>query len=335
MGRSVGRAPATTGAVRSVAVVVALAVALGAVSARGVAAEPSPPARTNTAPVLLLHGYLLNSCPGTNANSTFASLITKLKAKGYTGRPVPIDYYACDSKGTNIQGYGDPNAYYPGGYYTASTGGSYKGGNTNNTDLRHIAYQLAWYVYSAHSSKGQSVSIVGYSMGGLIARWMLYGVQSRDPAFPPYLYVQDMVTISTPHRGTDDGFKNVGWCPPSTQCKQMFPGSPFLTELAASGLHPQATGGTDWTVLGDSPCDAIGKNPAGTTMDAGSVHKVSYYAPRASTPNCYNHTSYLTDTSDQVDMPVRTSEPWNPTWVTGKGQHSLARVISALTSGTA
>jgi hypothetical protein len=37
------------------------------------------------------------------------------------------------------------------------------------------------------------------------------------------------------------------------------------------------------------------------------------------------HFGYLTDTSDKVDMP----------WATDKGRHSLARVVTALMSGTA
>jgi pimeloyl-ACP methyl ester carboxylesterase len=252
----------------------------------------------------------------------------------YAGPAVPIDYYACDSKGTDIQTSGDPDGYDAGGGYALGTGGSEKGGNTDNTDIRHIAYQLAWYVYDTYSSKGQPVSIVAHSMGGLITRWMLYRIQAHDAAFPPYLFVQDVVTISTPHDGTADSTNNAGWCPTSTQCKEMLPGNAFLTELHQRGMAPQGTGGTDWTALGDSPCDSISTNPAGTTLDVGPAHKVGYYAPKGQAPTCYSHTSYLTDSSAAVDMPVRTREPSGAT-ATGLGPHSLARVVEALTSASA
>jgi triacylglycerol esterase/lipase EstA (alpha/beta hydrolase family) len=297
-------------------------------------ADGAAPPRSATVPVLVVHGYLFNTCPGTNPNTTFADLTKQLSATKYGGKVDPIDYYACDSKGSDIQHSGDANAYFPGGAYGSSLGGAVKGGNTDNTDLRHIAYQLAWYIYGTYSSKGRAVSVVAHSMGGLIVRWMLYRIQAHDSAFPPSLYVQDVVTISTPHDGTDDGSKNAVWCPSSTQCKQMLPGSPFLTELHQYGMAPQGTSGTDWTALGDAPCDPISKTPAGTTLDVGAAHKVSYYAAKGKAPVCYSHTSYLTDTGDKVDMPVRTTEPGGAP-VTGLGPHSLRRVVAALTSAGA
>lgn len=38
-------------------------------------------------------------------------------------------------------------------------------------------------------------------MGGLIVRYMIERVQAGDSHFAPYLYISDVVTMSTPHGG--------------------------------------------------------------------------------------------------------------------------------------
>lgn len=315
MGRWLGHA--RRAALRTVLAMSVVTAGLAAIV--GPASAVAPP-RVEGAPVVFIHGFLLNTCPGTNPNSTFAGAVTALKARNYRGPNDMINYYACDSKGSNIQQSGDPKAYFPGGDYAGG------GGNTDNTDLRHIAYQLAWYLYDTYSSRGRTVEVVAHSMGGLIIRWALYQVQARNSLFPPVLYVQDVVTISTPHNGTKDDYNNVSWCPSSLQCKQMLPGSPFLTELRASGMNPQGTGGTDWTVMGGSPCDIMTATQA---TDVGDVHKVIYFSR---TPVCYKHTSYLTDTSAAVDLPVQVRHPGDAALRTETGSHSLQWMVDALTS---
>lgn len=255
-----------------------------------------------------------------------------MQAKGYTGPMQTIDYYACDSQGANIQSSGDPNAYYPSGANSGLFGGL-KGGNTDSTDIRHISYQLAWYIYNNYSSKGQTVELVAHSMGGLITSWMLYQEQAQNPLFPPYLYVQDSVTISTPYAGVNDGYNNATWCPNNyEQCAEMLPGSDFITELQASGLAAQATGGTDWTAIGGAACDTV-DDPKGTTLANGDVHKIWYYAAKTDEPVCYSHTSYLTDESTALDMPVQYRNPGDSGWTTSAtGPHSLAAMADAVMS---
>lgn len=300
---------------------------------------PTPPAqvqpgvRVANAPTLFVHGFLYNLCPQTNASQTFADAAATLKANGDTGPMDFIDYYACDSGGSNIQTHGNANAYFPSGANNG-LGGGMIGGNTNETDIRHISYQLAWYIYDTYSSKGKTVEIVSHSMGGLITEWMLYQVQAKNPVFPPYVYVQDSVTISTPYAGVNDGYNNASWCFSGIQCQQMLPGSSFLAELQAKGLNAQATtAGTDNTAIGGSPCDSV-NNPAGTTVASGNTHKISYYANTPAAPTCYDHVSYLNDKSAAVDMPIRYRNPGDTSDRTGLGPHSLTAVAQAVLSGS-
>ncbi|MFL6025225.1 MAG: hypothetical protein ACJ72O_17925 [Marmoricola sp.] len=288
--------------------------------------------RTTNAPTLYVHGFLYNVCPQGNASQVFADAAATLKANGDTGPNDFIDYYACDSGGSSIQTHGDPKAYFASGANNGLAGGMV-GGNTNETDIRHISYQLAWYIYDVYSSKGKTVEIVSHSMGGLITEWMLYQIQSKNPAFPPYLYVQDSVTISTPYGGVNDGYNNVTWCPSGIQCQEMLPGSAFLAELQARGLNAQATtNGTDNTAIGGSPCDSV-NNPAGTTLASGNTHRVSYYANKPPAPACYDHVGYLNDKSPTIDMPIRYRNPGDSADSTGVGPHSLTAVAQAVMSG--
>ena len=277
-------------------------------------------------PVIFLHGYVTGApCPGIGSGQG-NGLAAELAERGYTGPWVPVEYYACDSGAPTIQQSGTRGAYFESGKWNNNQGwGEYRG-NTNNTDLRHIAYQLAWWTYDNYSSKGQHVSFAGYSMGGLIARWAVFQIAARNPLFPPVLYVDEAVTISAPHRGINDGYNNLSWCPASTQCKQMLPNSSFLKELNSGlGLNPQATGGTDWTAMGSNHCDIM---LGAASTDMGDVHKVIYEALK---PKCYSHTAYLADRSDVLDMPVRYRHPGQAAWTTtSTGAHSLAWLAGAL-----
>lgn len=312
-------------------------VGLGIVGSYKIVTSHADATRTANVPVIYVHGYLLNTCPGGDSSrpAVFGNEAALLKQQGYTGSADYIDYYACDRNGSSIANSGTPNTYYPGGeMYKNGLNPVYNpGGATNKTDIRHISYQLAWYIYDKYSSKGQPVSVVSHSMGGLISAWMLYQIQSHNSLFPPYLYVQDSVTISTPFQGVNDGYNNISWCPSSTQCTQVKPGSEFITALQAGGMNYQATNGTDWTALGGAPCDTVDA-PDGTTLAAGNAHIVWYYAKRGSTPNCYSHTSYLTDTVTTLNMPAKLKNPGDVSFTTvSNAPHSLLAVAQALMSG--
>jgi triacylglycerol lipase len=65
----------------------------------------------------------------------------------------------------------------------------------------------------------QPISIVSFSMGGLVSRYYL---QSLDGA----KRCKNLITISSPHHGT-----KAAWLYPTLGAEQMRPGSPFLSSL--------------------------------------------------------------------------------------------------------
>jgi hypothetical protein len=89
-------------------------------------------------------------------------------------------------------------------------------------------------------------------MGGLVARAAIRGSRARVTGFPPFLYVEDVATLSTPHTGTN-------WANACAlthiQCRDMKPASAFIKWLGTGG--PQSNMGTNWTLLGASDDDTV------------------------------------------------------------------------------
>ena len=277
-------------------------------------------ARAATAPVLLVHGYLTNACPGANVTTQWAAAESALPGFGYAGPIIPIAYYTCDTVGTagaDIRGY---NAYAPASLQTPDNFGV-------NTPIEDIAFDLAWYIHNHYTLANRAVSLVGHSMGGLIIRYMLDRVQAGDPNFPSVLYVQDVISISSPFDGVAaSSIAGVCGSPFSYQCQEMTTGSAFVTALQAAGT-PQGTYGSDWTAIGGSPCDFV---PASSALDNAYAHLVDYYTDY---PSCYNHTSYLFDTSIATDEALAYLDPGDIyATYTAAGEHSLNQIYRALTS---
>jgi hypothetical protein len=268
-------------------------------------------------PIVFVHGYGLGACPGYDQGAYWMAPENFLSGRGWSGPKVPVSYYTCDTNGTSIDSHGSHSAYF------GSVGHSL-GSHTQNADIRHLAYHLAWFIYDTYSSHGQSVQLVGHSMGGAITRWMLYRIGAQDPNFPPYLYVQDSVTISSPHNGYGAAAANYYACAGSLQCQQFAEGSSFINELNANALNPQATNGTDWSVMGSESCDVV---PPSTSLHMGAVHKVDFLFP------CYDHVNYLADISTISDATVDYQNPPNSTFTRWtSAPHSLAWLDQSLRS---
>ena len=84
--------------------------------------------------------------------------------------------------------------------------------------LDHLAGQLAAWI-EAHFAAGQSIDLVGFSMGGLVARYYVQRLGGIER-------VRRFITMSSPHKGTWTAFlrQNRG-------ARQMRPGSAFLQDL--------------------------------------------------------------------------------------------------------
>lgn len=237
---------------------------------------PSADARTDTRtkPIVYVHGYNAFG-DGTDCNM-WSTMDNTLRSWGLTGPKVTVRYYFGDVNcSKSLQNYGTNGRHYDPGY---SQWDRY-------VRIEHLGYRLAWMIYTEYSSKGIAVDVVSHSMGGLITRYALAQTALHNADFPPYLYVEDSVTLGTPHAGT--GWADWCW---TTQCEEMRPGSAHVNWLAANAPNPQGSGGTDWTAIGSYNDEVVSESSA-IAMNA--AHKVQYL-PSADVA----HSDYYVDTTD-------------------------------------
>jgi hypothetical protein len=188
---------------------------------------PTAPARTNdlAKPVYFVHGYSDNGS-GFNANGSYwSTYISDFASDGvpslYSG-PIARKWTYC--------------------YYSTDTNCDLLSPGDRNRSIKAVGADLAWEIFDHFSKFNVAVDAIGHSMGGLVISAAISGVQHGDPAFPPYLYVEDAVTISTPHTGSVAALG----CQ-FTQCVDMRNGSAFH---AWRYDNPQGWSGTDWTFIG-------------------------------------------------------------------------------------
>lgn len=84
--------------------------------------------------------------------------------------------------------------------------------------LEVLALQLQRFI-DTELPEEQSVDLVGFSMGGLVSRYYLQRLGGRER-------VRRFIAISVPQNGS-----LLAWLIPNRGCRQMRPGSRFLTEL--------------------------------------------------------------------------------------------------------
>jgi pimeloyl-ACP methyl ester carboxylesterase len=211
----------------------------------GAAAAPAAPGKdSKQRPVFFIKGYTPGDSCGKKWNAA-AKLFKDSKWKGTLHR---VGFYATDDPKCDVRI--DP-----------------KKKGTAETSLKELGRGLAQQIYKKYSSKGQTVDLVGHSMGGLIARAALAGYQKGEKGWPKKLLVEDVVTLGTPHSGVH---KPACF---TRQCIEMNPGSGFRNWLGDK--LPKADGGTDWTLVtsrGDWSVPPRFAAPPGT----GAQHVVMY-----------------------------------------------------------
>lgn len=280
----------------------------------GITLTGASPSQDHT-PVILVHGYnnRAGNCQGIALATYWGNAKKELiERAGVAAQDVvPVSYYRCDTHGIDITGYG-PGVSYP---FTETTGTvKPRAGHTNDASITRVAQDLSWFIYNEYTVKGRPVNIVGHSMGGLVTREALRQVQAGNPAFPPSINVQKVLTMSTPHNGWG------AQCKENTQCAEMSDGSAFLAALQTNPA-PQGVNGTAWWAMAtDSPgggnyltakCDFI---PMKSAIAVNGTHLV-YTKP------CYKHNGYLTDKSQALDA-LGSPEL--------QGRHSLAMMVSVM-----
>ncbi len=94
-----------------------------------------------------------------------------------------------------------------------------------NSDGRGGLEKLAVHLkqdIDTHFGKNAPINLVAFSMGGLVSRYYLQELDGAQRC-------RKFITISSPHHGTE-----VAMIYPTRGAIEMRPGSPFLTQLAAS-----------------------------------------------------------------------------------------------------
>ena len=180
---------------------------------------------------------------------------------------------------------------------------------SRGTYIAELGRLLAWRIYNDYSRFGITVDAVGHSMGGLIIRAALTGTQRRLSDFPPFVFVEDVVTLATPHGGTAEAGYAICGAFTGAQCAQMQTGSAFLQSL---DNNPQSDVGTDWTLVGADDDDIVPRWKALRMDNAG--HLVAYPKPQPD-GNGVEHTNIQTLTSGHFIFKYRdywmTNLPYN------------------------
>jgi hypothetical protein len=243
-----------------------------------VVAVPRAAARTDTTdkPIYLVHGH----AGGSETDcAQWDTLRDAFRSWGATGPIKTVAFYFRDKHcNTNIALSGSP-----GERHRAVPRGAHKrGSHTSNAPIAHLAYHLAWNIYDTYSRYGRPVDAIGHSMGGLIIRYAVAATERHEFDFPPYLLVEDVVTMGTPHGGLR------GFVPQdiSGEVNEMTPGSKLLRYLERNAWNPQARDGTDWLTMGSAADDTVAADSAAATYPhrtpinryMGSAHKVWYTA---------------------------------------------------------
>ncbi|MGX7673763.1 esterase/lipase family protein [Plantactinospora sp. DSM 117369] len=231
-----------------IGVVASLSVVAPASAAPGSAS--AAPVRDDSVnePVYFIHGF--DGQPNTagfDCDAYWGDAIAAMRGWGWIGVPLTVGYYSNDS-----------NCAEP-----LESG-------SRNTSLSELGKILAWTIHHRFSYIGRSVDVIAHSMGGLIIRDALTGVQEGQEGYPPYLYVEDVVTLSTPHAR---GSALANLCATfmlAIQCLDMAGRTGFLDSL---GGNPQGSHGTDWTVVGYEDDFVV---PASVATNMQAKHKVIY-----------------------------------------------------------
>lgn len=217
----------------------AAAVMLGAAAPAQAAAPKRNDSKTEA--VLLVHGIDWIGEASFDCKSGWKNLKNEFKDHAWKGSVRSVAFYKKD-KSCDLR--------------VASAGA--------NDGIEKLGKALANKIYSEYTSKGKSVDLVGHSMGGLVIRDALSGVAKKKSGYPSKLYVEDVVTLGTPHDGT-----NSSLCV-YTACAQMRKNSSYLKQLKK---NPQSAQGTDWTAIASDADEVVGED---TATGGGVRHWVRY-----------------------------------------------------------
>lgn len=175
-----------------------------------VSPQQTVPSSATRAPVVLLNGWetgYTNACPISSSSSdTFGNLAQYLADDG-----VPVVYF----------------------FDNCAEGA--------DQTIEALASDLSTFLNSITYDTGAPVAqidIVGFSLGGLIVRDYLAGLQTNETLTPPAsTLVHNLVLIATPNFGSFVAANFTNIIPTGTQSAELVPGSSFLWNLATWNQH--------------------------------------------------------------------------------------------------
>lgn len=254
----------------AIVLVVALAVAL----TFGVV--PTEASSAKGKPIVLVHGFAHDS--GNDCNDTWDHLRDALNnTYGWGGDGTPIvdvAYYKYDTRCAHSIDHHGSHRYVKGTDWRSWTHVKKADGSccahTADTPIEHLSFHLAWYIDAHFDAKGQCIEAIAHSMGGVVLRYAIAQVENGHNRFPVSICVEDVVTFASPHAGTETLWQSL--CD-KYQCEQMDGRldcrvadsdgnrlrsiSDFVWWLRNHALDPDATGGTQWTVMGSQNDDTV------------------------------------------------------------------------------
>lgn len=157
-------------------------------------AQMATASAVNATPILVVHGFDADFSNGINCKDpVMLAWVQGLQSRGFT-RVKTIGWYKgdvnCDLRVPGI------------------------GNNTVDTSLDEVGREFANLVSDEFGTT--TVAISAHSMGGLVVRRALHGVQNGHSGFPTNIRVSDVVTSGTPHAGTQWG-RPAATSPPSAR----------------------------------------------------------------------------------------------------------------------
>lgn len=304
---------------------------------------------SNGVPVIFVHGFNKDaSIPGgCNGNTNFGSIKTYFANNGWTGPMISESFYNGDTNCDKSLHWEDFRCT---GWYAGNEGNAWE-------DLRHVSCLLAWAIWDNYTVNGIAVKLIGHSVGGIIIRQALSDTPYVS-AFPPFIYVEDVVTAGTPHQGLATGSAG-SMCLGCLQMAQVEQHNAFLQFLndpgtrGGFGRNPQGNGGTDWTTMA-SFSDGVLFYGSAKVFDTfggyipnsnhlnylqtnailcgfmpGATHLVGYWG---SSPS-YAHGDYLTDQNTAWSADVAFSDNNGGNWTaTTTMAHSIKTMLYAVGS---
>lgn len=240
------------------------------------ACQPTRPV-DKSKPIVLVHGY--NFSPASvDCGGTFDTLISSLKAQGFTGPFIRVGYYNddtnCDVNLHKFKSFDDRDSF------------------------KTIGQAFSAFVQQTYTSKGITIDAVGYSMGALVVRAGIDGAEHGASGFGAPIDVEDFVSLGGPHAGAAWYTRLCFW----GQCEAMKPGSDDLNWLNQD-TNPQGKNGTDSTVIG-SDADTTVPAVSATYMSVLPGSRVVYSDVPHSGSNNYTHNAaVMARTGDSLAKP--------------------------------